>query len=482
MGVRPIIGPSDPRLLRNCAPVTTIDEQVRKVVRDLHDTLSATTGVGLAAPQIGVNMQVCIYDAGRDGTPLNAKTLINPVVHRCWGEQQLNGEGCKSVPGVRVTTRRYEGIEVAAINEHGEEIEITAEGYEAIVLQHEIDHLNGRLLTGKAASDYPQGFELSSWQEANLAQIALRLQPATEAPEGVLKRQSRTGYDLLTVKDGTQIQLYFTAGGASPHVSGIMSRVDIARPLYLLGRYTQVMIAALLWVPEAERIYHIGFGGGRIPMVLHHYFPNLVIESTELDREVVRIARQWFGIEQDERMKVYVEEGRSYLSRQPSTVTYDAILVDCFTGSGQHPYSLSTREFYELTLQHLTPGGVVATNLAISDPLFDEKWRTMQACFRHVWRYETDAATVFFGSDSEITAEELQRRAHQIVAKAPLGFPFVELLADFGELPPAQPSTDLLTDEASLAATADDLMFIGVPRNAPCPCGSGKKFKNCHGR
>jgi len=483
MSVRPIIGPSDPRLVGRCAPVGAIDDSVRQVITDLHDTLGATTGVGLAAPQLGVNLQICVYDAHRQGTELNATTLINPVALRHWGDQVPGVEGCKSIPDVRVTTLRYTGIEVGALNDRGEEVRITAEGFEAIVLQHELDHLNGRLLTARAASDpQPPDFAFSAWQEANLAQIALRLQHASVAPEGLLERQSRTGYELLTVKDGPQIQLFFTSGGARPDMSGIMSRVDVTRPLHLLGLYTQAMIAALLWAPDAERIYHIGFGGGRIPMVIHHYFPDVVIESTELDREVVRIARRWFGIEQDPRMQVFVEEGRSYLARQPSDVKYDAILVDCFTGSGQHPYSLSTKEFYDLTREHLAPGGVVATNLTGSDPLFAEKWSTMRECFRHLWRYDTDTVDVFFGSDSAIALEEMRRRADDIVARAPFSFPFVELLDDLHEVPPSGPEPRVLTDEQRQTAVAEDPMFVGVPRNAPCPCGSGKKFKNCHGR
>ena len=481
MSVREIIGPSDPRLFGRCREVESIDDEVRQLVVDLHETLGATTGVGLAAPQLGVDLRVCIVDPHRDGQELNASTLINPVLVRKWGDPMPRDEGCKSVPGVRVMTPRYAGVEVKALDLEGAEVQIAAEGFEAIVLQHELDHLDGRLLTGRAATvGVAEDFAFSRWQEANLAQIALRLKRAADAPYGLLENQSRTGYELLTVRDGSQIQLFFASGGAEPDMSGIMSRIDVSQPLHLLGLYTQAMILAMAWVPDAERIYHIGFGGGRIPMVLHHYFPNLATESTELDREVVRIARRWFGIEQDERMQVFVEDGREYLERQPKGVEYDAILVDCFTGSGQHPYALSTEEFYRLTREHLSPGGVVATNLVSSDPLFEEKWSTMASTFAHVWRYETDAANVFFGSDEDIPLDELKARGRSIYARAPFSFPFIELFEDLVEV--AAPASVRTLSDQDRDLDADDPVFIGVPRNAPCPCGSGKKFKNCHGR
>jgi spermidine synthase len=319
------------------------------------------------------------------------------------------------------------------------------------------------------------------WQEANLASIRLALRPGRAAPQGLLERRSRSGYELLTIKEGSQIQLYFAAAGGPADVSGIMSRVDLNRPLHLLGIYTRAMLAALMFKPDAERVCHIGFGGGRIPMVLHHYFPKIVIESTEIDAEVVRLARRWFGIRPDERMPVYIEEGRSFLARQPETAAYDTILVDCFTGSGQHPYALSTREFYDLARSRLAPGGVLATNLDAADPMFEQKVATIQASFAHVWRYQTHGANVCFGSENPIGLDTLRSHAELVFGRAPFSFPFVELLDSLHECPPTQ-AAEPLTDGHILEAAADDLMFQNVARNDPCPCGSGKKFKHCHGR
>jgi spermidine synthase len=332
-----------------------------------------------------------------------------------------------------------------------------------------------------AARPAASGPRPSPWQEANLADIELALRPARAAPQGLIERRSRSGYELLTIKEGSQIQLYFAAAGGPAELSGIMSRVDLNRPLHLLGIYTRAMLAALMWKPDAGRVCHIGFGGGRIPMVLHHYFPQMMIESTEIDPEVVRLARRWFGVRPDERAPVHTEEGRGFLARQPETVVYDTILVDCFTGSGQHPYTLSTVEFYELARSHLAPGGVLATNLDASDPMFEQKVATIQASFAHVWRYETEEANVCFGSDAPVGLDTLRRHAGLVFGRAPFSFPFVELLDSMHECSPAA-TVETLTDGQSREAAADDLMFQGVGRNELCPCGSARKFKQCHGR
>jgi spermidine synthase len=298
-----------------------------------------------------------------------------------------------------------------------------------------------------AARAAASGPHPTPWQEANLANIARALRPARAAPQGLLERRSRSGYELLTIKEGSQIQLFFAVAGAA-EVSGIMSRVDLNRPLHLLGIYTRAMLAALMWRPDARRVCHIGFGGGRIPMVLHHYFPKMVIESTEIDPEVVRLARRWFGVRPDERTPVHTEDGRAFLARRPETVVYDVILVDCFTGSGQHPYAMSTREFYELTRSRLAPGGVLATNLDATDPMFEPKVATIQASFAHVWRYESEAANVLFGSDTPISPDTLRAHAERVVGRAPVGFPFVELLDSLHECAPA-PAVEILTDGRS---------------------------------
>ena len=327
----------------------------------------------------------------------------------------------------------------------------------------------------------------ASWQEANVAKIATRLQEAAAASPGRLQQEARKGYHLIVIKTGTQVQLYFASLAAPTgveSVSGIMSRIDVRRPLHLLGVYTQAMVLSMLWTPSADRIYHIGFGGGRIPMVLHHYFPGLIVESAEIDGEVVKLARRWFGIEADDRMRVLVGEGRSYLSGQPGNVTYDAILVDCYTGSGQHPYSLSTAEFYRLCRDHLRPRGVVATNLAQTDPLFDEKWQTFAGCFDHVWRYSADSVDVFFGSDTDVASDELVRRAEAMYQSSPFTFPFRELLADLHPVRPSTKGRRVLSDEDGRrdALLADTATWWPVGRNEPCPCGSDKKFKYCHGQ
>jgi hypothetical protein len=113
--------------------------------------------------------------------------------------------------------------------------------------------------------------------------------------------------------------------------------------------------------------------------------------------------------------------------------------------------------------------------------MFEQKVATIQASFAHVWRYETEEANVCFGSDAPVGLDTLRRHAGLVFGRAPFSFPFVELLDSMHECSPAA-TVETLTDGQSREAAADDLMFQGVGRNELCPCGSGRKFKQCHGR
>jgi spermidine synthase len=283
-------------------------------------------------------------------------------------------------------------------------------------------------------------------------------------------------------KRNNQIVLYFgdpRDDTLDVKLSGIMSRISLMDPYYLLGHYTRVMMVALAWYPDPRRVYVIGFGGGRIPMVLHHHLPRVVVESTESEALVVRFAQQFFGIEFDERMKVAVEDGRRYLERQPE---YDIIFIDCFTSSGYHPYHLSTVEFYELCLRKLSPAGVVSTNLASTDPLLTKKMATFASVFDTTWSYQSDGACVLFGSRGNALEQLTVQNAVQEVDRR-YGFSFS--VQEYGaSLTPVRRSNEglLLHDAAaSTFLTVDDPLFLNVGRNDPCPCGSGKKYKKCHG-
>ncbi|MGK5740568.1 peptide deformylase [Micromonospora sp. URMC 103] len=140
MTMRPIRIIGDPVLRTSCAPVTSFDAELRALVSDLMDTLLGAPGrAGVAAPQIGVDAQVFVYDA--DG---HRGHLVNPTLELS-EETQTDEEGCLSIPGLYFPTPRALHATARGFDQHGEPLTISGSGFLARALQHETDHLAGRL-------------------------------------------------------------------------------------------------------------------------------------------------------------------------------------------------------------------------------------------------------------------------------------------------------------------------------------------------
>lgn len=151
MAVRDILKMGDPRLLRVAPPVTEFDTpELHALIADMFDTMAAANGAGLAAPQIGVDLQLVIFGFDRnerypEAPPVPKTVLINPVITPL-DEVLVEGwEGCLSVPGLRGVVPRAQRIRYTGVDPQGRPIEREAEGFHARVVQHECDHLIGRL-------------------------------------------------------------------------------------------------------------------------------------------------------------------------------------------------------------------------------------------------------------------------------------------------------------------------------------------------
>ncbi|MDE2208533.1 MAG: peptide deformylase [Betaproteobacteria bacterium] len=138
----PILEYPDPRLKKVAAPVAAVTPEIRKLVADMAETMYAAPGVGLAATQVNVHKQVIVIDISEHRDEL--RVFINPVLLEAEGEAE-NEEGCLSVPGYYDKVARAARIRVRAQNERGETIEFDAEGLLAVCLQHEMDHLRGKV-------------------------------------------------------------------------------------------------------------------------------------------------------------------------------------------------------------------------------------------------------------------------------------------------------------------------------------------------
>jgi len=151
MAVLEILKMGDPRLLRVAQPVREFDTpELHALIVDLFDTMEAANGAGLAAPQVGIDLQLVIFGFSRnerypEAPPVPRTVLINPVITPLGDEEQEGWEGCLSVPGLRGMVPRWARIRYRGVDPTGAPIEREAEGFHARVVQHECDHLIGRL-------------------------------------------------------------------------------------------------------------------------------------------------------------------------------------------------------------------------------------------------------------------------------------------------------------------------------------------------
>jgi len=156
MPARPILHYPHPMLKQVCAPVAAIDAEVSLLIGDLIDTMRAGPGsVGVAAPQIGVALRVCVVDvsASRHGRDNNHGLLVmvNPEIIRREGGAVMR-EGCMSVPDYTGDVERAEKITVSFLDDQGRAREVDASGFEAVAVQHEMDHLDGLLFLDRITS------------------------------------------------------------------------------------------------------------------------------------------------------------------------------------------------------------------------------------------------------------------------------------------------------------------------------------------
>ena len=142
MAILPIIHYPDSRLHKIAAPVTVVDESVRKLVRDLADTMYSAPGVGLAATQVDVHKRVVVIDISE--THDHLLVLINPKILGSRGQADCE-EGCLSVPGIFEKVTRAEWVRVQALGIDGKSFQIESEGLLAVCIQHEMDHLKGKV-------------------------------------------------------------------------------------------------------------------------------------------------------------------------------------------------------------------------------------------------------------------------------------------------------------------------------------------------
>ncbi|MEP6484425.1 MAG: peptide deformylase [Rudaea sp.] len=162
--IHPILKMGDPRLLTVAKPIERFDtEEVQTLIADMFETMHVAGGVGLAAPQIGVDLQLVIFgfehsDRYPDAPAVPRTILLNPTITPLSSDMEEGWEGCLSVPGMRGAVDRYMHIRYSGFDATGEPIERVAEGFHARVVQHECDHLIGRLYPSRITDFSKFGF------------------------------------------------------------------------------------------------------------------------------------------------------------------------------------------------------------------------------------------------------------------------------------------------------------------------------------
>ena len=162
--IREILKMGDARLLRVAAPDTEFGTpELRELIADMFDTMRAAGGVGLAAPQIGVDLQLVIFGFERserypDAPAVPFTILLNPVITPLSADEEEGWEGCLSVPGLRGSVPRWTSIRYQGVDPEGEVIDRVADGFHARVVQHECDHLIGRLYPSRIRDFAKFGF------------------------------------------------------------------------------------------------------------------------------------------------------------------------------------------------------------------------------------------------------------------------------------------------------------------------------------
>ncbi len=157
MSVLRILKYPETSLTTPSAEIDEIDEEIHTLIRDMGDTMFDAPGVGLAAPQVGVNKRVIVYNhtAGQsdeNGASKEFSALINPSIIKASGSQVSEDEGCLSVPDLTCNVNRYEKVTVTGMTPEGKKVEFDAEGIPAVIMQHEIDHLDGILFIERISS------------------------------------------------------------------------------------------------------------------------------------------------------------------------------------------------------------------------------------------------------------------------------------------------------------------------------------------
>jgi spermidine synthase len=264
--------------------------------------------------------------------------------------------------------------------------------------------------------------------------------PSVMAPDGVIEAVESEYNNVFVIKRGRYLYMNFGYRG-SQYVESVYDSLD---PGALTVEYTRYMTLATLYAGKLERGAFVGLGGGRTASYLVNSLPGFRLEIAELDPEVIRLAKTYFGVQEGDRLKVFPQDGRIFLNRAKGT--YDLIFLDAYRGPFV-PFHLLTKEYFELAKKRLSPKGVVAQNVEPSTMVLDSAIMTIGSVFRNVETFDAGGNVVIIAYDGDRVPESvLQQRAQALTATHKLRYPLSDLLKARKTITPAK-GAKLLTDD-----------------------------------
>ncbi len=263
------------------------------------------------------------------------------------------------------------------------------------------------------------GASLGMGMGAGLGALGTGLWPrraqAMLAPGETILEEAKSPYNHIVVSErGDVVTMYFVVDGTFY----IESRLDRGHPQSLDLDYTRTMMAGFVVQPRPKRLLMIGFGGGQISNYLFEHVPDLEIDGVDIDAEVIRLARKYFGVPDSPRYRTHAADGRLFVEQAPTSPGWDMILLDAFRGVFV-PLHLKTAEYYGTLLDHLTPRGVVVANLHNATPMYKHDRTTFAHVFPQGYSFHTERGrqTIYVASAGEQVVNTYAMRKNAALAQ-----------------------------------------------------------------
>jgi spermidine synthase len=259
----------------------------------------------------------------------------------------------------------------------------------------------------------------------------------------ILEKESIYNHIVVYYSDKDKLVMGFKSKGTIYNET----EIDLSDPIYLTIEYTRLFMSTLFFVPEPKSILIIGLGAGAMSNFLQHYYPETSIDMVEIDGEVVKISREYFGMKESKLTKVHVQDGRVFVKRTKKK--YDIIFLDAFRGSFV-PFHLKTKEFYEEIKKKLTPNGIVASNLFGGSALYPYDLKTLSTVYKRLYSFKGQGnIIVIAGNDKSADLEDvsMMESAKKLMTEKKFNFDFKYIAETYFPINSIDKNLNVFTDD-----------------------------------